>query len=367
MRVRIAALVVMMICLAALPAVAGEDDRRITDGFEYKVWNGYAAVTAYHGEYFPRHLPRELDGYEVLSWFDMDVFEDLIGDWGIYRYAYVSEDEIYIVGWTGYERISTIPESIGGIPVTGIGDLAFYCSGYTRDLFAEVVEVPGSVRTIGREAFACVGVSCILLNEGLEEIGDYAFRGYSQLKMAIPSTVRRMGANPFLDDCDAGNANGYLFPTLLGSGYFDTVWDVDMEILYSMEDMRLITYKEDLRRLSDEETVYAVPDGIRIIGESAFYNTPYLTEVILPDTVEVIGDSAFAEAWRLERVNIPESVTAIGDHAFEDTPVWELEIPAGVTAIGESILGKGATIVCDRGSAAEAYALKNGYEVRYKQ
>ena len=366
MRIRIAALLVLMVFFAALPAAAEQEDLKITDGFEYKVWNGYAVVTAYRGEYFPRHLPEKLDGHEVLSWFDMDVFDDLIGDWGIYRYAHVSEDEIYIVGWTGFERISAIPESIGGIPVTGIGDLAFYCSGYTRDLFAEVVEVPGSVRTIGREAFACVGVSCILLNEGLEEIGDYAFRGYSQLKMAIPSTVRRMGANPFIDDPDAGDANGYLFPELLGSAYFDTVWDVDMEMLYSVEDMCLITFREDLRRYSDEETVYAVPDGIRIIGDSAFYNTPYLTEVILPDTVEVIEDSAFAGAWRLERVTIPDSVTAIGGHAFEDTPVWELEIPSNVTAIGERILGSSGTIVCDRGSAAEAYALENGYAVRYR-
>ena len=61
---------------------------------------------------------------------------------------------------------------------------------------------------------------------------------------------------------------------------------------------------------------YAVPEGIRCIGNSALSLCPNLTEVILPSTVTVVEDYAFSEAASLQKVTVPSGVVYIGASAF---------------------------------------------------
>ena len=86
----------------------------------------------------------------------------------------------------------TIPTTLGGKPVTSIGDSAFsrcsglmsvtipngvtnigynafsYCSGLTN------VTIPDSVTSIGRSAFfGCRGLTSVMIGNGVTTIGDY--------------------------------------------------------------------------------------------------------------------------------------------------------------------------------------------------
>ena len=347
MRIRITVLFICLILMFSV-SVTAEEIRHTEDGFEYTLCDSCACVTGYHGKYLPRRLPEELDGFKIdrsVS-YDDEMFKDLIREHGIFRYGFVAENEICIVGWTGFERICYIPETIDAVPVTGIGDFAFYCSGFTREFFADIVIVPGSVRYIGTCAFACTSVSHIVLNDGLEEIGDFAFQGLSQSNLSIPSTVRKMGVNPFLDfTVMFEDRNGFLFPAVSADNdHFETDFDLyGFRMLYSKEDMRLIHCTGNLICYPDHATVYTVPEGIRVIDQYSFCYVPYLTKVVLPD-----------------------SLTEIRSYAFYNSPVKEVEIPPNVTVFGEDIFDGSGTIICEKGSAAEKYAVEHGYEVRYR-
>ena len=65
----------------------------------------------------------------------------------------------------------TIPSTLGGCPVTSIGDYAFYdCSGLTS------VTIPSSVTSIGGYAFYnCSGLTSVTIPSSVTSIGDYAF------------------------------------------------------------------------------------------------------------------------------------------------------------------------------------------------
>ena len=249
------------------------------------------------------------------------------------------------------------------------GDLAFWLSGCERAEFAEVVIVPGSIRSIGRQAFSCTGIGYIVLQEGLEKIGDLAFEGHSQIRMNIPDSVHEMGINPFADHIDLGYVNGYLFPSFSNNPYFEIDYDTG-HLLYAKEDMRVITYRSNLQLQWNYSTICTVPDGIKVIGKCAFYAAPYLTEVVLPDSLQTIEAEAFLCCYELNQVIIPEGVTTIGDFAFAETAVIELEIPSSVVDIGEGIFHdwapEEAVIRCDRGSVAEEYAVTNGYQIQYR-
>lgn len=65
----------------------------------------------------------------------------------------------------------TIPDTLGGYPVTSIGDKAFYCS---YDL--EGVTIPDSVTNIGDEAFyLCYNIKNITIPCNVTNIGDNVF------------------------------------------------------------------------------------------------------------------------------------------------------------------------------------------------
>ena len=81
--------------------------------------------------------------------------------------------------------------------------------------------------------------------------------------------------------------------------------------------------------------------GITYIGVSAFHDSE-LTEVTIPASVEELGDAAFQRA-QLESVNFTEnsSLKIIGDGVFNGIPSLQtLDIPSGVSAIGENAFNK---------------------------
>lgn len=63
-------------------------------------------------------------------------------------------------------------------------------------------------------------------------------------------------------------------------------------------------------------TSITVPDGIKNIGERAFYHNIYLKAFKMPASARHIGPNAFAYSDELTEIDIPYSVTKIGKNAF---------------------------------------------------
>src|SRR5665647_1287797 len=115
---------------------------------------------------------------------------------GDFTYTIVANSTATITGYTGTGGVVAIPSTLGGVPVTSIGDSAFirctnltsisipegvtsissmafmYCSGLTS------IIIPQSVTSIGTLAFSdCSGLTSISIPQGVTSIGSYAFDG----------------------------------------------------------------------------------------------------------------------------------------------------------------------------------------------
>jgi hypothetical protein len=120
---------------------------------------------------------------------------------------------ITIVKYTGQGGAVTIPARINNLPVTAIGNAAFYsCARLTSVTMGEGVKtigirafqichrltsvtIPESVVSIGDYAFYfCTSLTNISIPNSVTSIGDYAFSGCMSLTgIAIPNSVVKIG------------------------------------------------------------------------------------------------------------------------------------------------------------------------------
>ncbi|MGN1019899.1 MAG: leucine-rich repeat domain-containing protein [Aristaeellaceae bacterium] len=208
----------------------------------------------------------------------------------------------------------TVPEG-----VESIGGYAFFrCMGLGE------ITLPDSLKSIGTYAFfRCNGLKSIDLPEGLTSLGDYAFHWCASLEsITLPDSLTQMGENPFVS-CSSlreikVSADNPALAVMDG-------------VLFSKEDKRLICY---LLTLPGES--YEVPQGIRIIGGSAFAGCDTLVSITLPDSLRSIGDAAFSGCDSLAGIRVPEGVTSIGEGAFQSCGSFAgIELPDTLTSIGE--------------------------------
>ncbi len=210
-----------------------------------------------------------------------------------------------------------------------IPDFAFSdCKGLTA------ISIPDSVKTIGLRAFwSCSALTSIIIPEGVISIGMEAFGDCENLvSVTVPDSVTSVGASPFTSDrALKGVAMSSDHPYL----------ELLDNILFSKSDQRLICALPTF----DGET-YTVPDGIREIGERAFWGCDTVTSVTMPGSVTAIGEEAFGYCSDLHSVRIPASVTTIGENAFCGCP-------------------ERMNAEVDHGSYAEQYCKKNRIKRSY--
>lgn len=77
-----------------------------------------------------------------------------------------------------------------------------------------------------------------------------------------------------------------------------------------------------------------IPEGVKVIRSSAFYNNRGLETVVFPKSLTTIEERAFYECEKLESVELPEGLTSLGRSAFYwCSSLHKITIPAGVTVI----------------------------------
>ncbi|MDB4409153.1 leucine-rich repeat domain-containing protein [Akkermansiaceae bacterium] len=199
-----------------------------------------------------------------------------------------------------------IPNTIGGNPVTSIGDFAFgRCTSLTS------ITIPNSVTSIGRFSFhECSSLTSITIPNGVTSIGDFAFfSGTSLTSISIPDGVNSIGESAFRDCTSLASITIPNSVTSIGGGAFNTCTSL---------------------------ASIAIGNGVTSIGDEAFARCTSLTSITIPDGVTSIGDEAFARCSSLTGITIPDSVTSIGASAFYDcSSLTSISIPDGVNSIGD--------------------------------
>ncbi len=194
-----------------------------------------------------------------------------------------------------YKSVETIeiPSYINGIPVTSIGENAFY---ECRDLTS--VNIPESVKNIGSFAFTyCKSLKSVNIPDGVTSIEYDTFAFCSSLiSIELPESVTFIDDYAFYSCKNLVSLNIPESVTKIGGfAFYKTLW---------FEEKR-------------KENPFVVINGILIDGEMCS------GEILIPDGVKSIGYSAFAGCENLVSVVVPRCVETIEYGAFKACPELE--------------------------------------------
>ena len=294
---------------------------------------------------------------------DTSTVHEANDDEGIYKYAYTvnngnatitkflgpvdSEGNVDSTNHGPYNI--TIPDKLGGCPVTGLGDHSFaaypisYQDNYENPLCSNIhsVTIPQSVTSIGYEAFChCKNLQSLTLEGSIESMGDGAFAYCTSLKtFPLVGNIQKIGDYTFYRCDDLENVTIPESVTSIGKYAF--------EYCYALGN---VTIPQSVTSIGDwafdncsslKLTTPSFGEKLQTIGEYAFRKCG-LNEVTIPQSVTSIGWGAFSECYGLGSLTIKDATTSIGGYAFSDC--WSLATPK----LGEHIttIGKGAFESC---------------------
>lgn len=104
---------------------------------------------------------------------------------------------VRVSGYFGTDKDIVIPEEILGLDVIGFDEMFFMHGMAPADVNS--ITVPGVIKNIPYRCFTQIsGLKKIILNDGVEEIGDRAFENCKQLtEIDLPLSIRTIGNNAF--------------------------------------------------------------------------------------------------------------------------------------------------------------------------
>ncbi len=272
---------------------------------------------------------------------------------GSYTWTYHVEGDVAVLGLNGPSDQAravdpaptgpvTVPDTLGGKPVTVIGHHAFFnCADMA------LLPIPITVTNIEAHAFeGCRSMNLVdgLLPEELEEIGDYAFFDCQSIStVTMPGTLTRIGDGAF-GDCirlESANipgsvrrigqrafANCGTHPDLMAP-LLDTSSIPGVQLLYGW----VVGVTDALG-----EVLHLSGKGVRGIADGTFENCTVLYQVDLPSDLAVVPERAFKGCTGLFAAVVPDGAGEIGSEAFSGCSKlgWRVAIPGSVTNVGAS-------------------------------
>ncbi len=210
-----------------------------------------------------------------------------------------------IVRYLGKGGRVIIPEGINAIR-----ENAFYRCGVVNEVI-----LPASVREIGDRAFYdCVGLDKITLSEDLEAIGEQAFEGCAFAgKITFPEKLKVIGAGAFESCFALEEAHIPASVKSIGSAAFSSckkLREIQVEkgsetyssadgVLFDKAGETLLCYPA-----GKEETVYRVPDKVKRIGETAFYENENLETIFIGRRAVSIQPTSLLMMKALKRIKV---------------------------------------------------------------
>lgn len=201
------------------------------------------------------------------------------------------------------------------------------CSGVFRSTGLKSVALPGTMRVLGDCTFwGCVQLRRVSFAAGgcLERIGELCFAESGVAEVTLPRTLKQVAGSAF-SGCEGLS---------LGAEDGCAVCLSDLRIPPARTGRVPVGRLDfsELRKLRD----VVVPDGAERVERGWFWGSE-VRSVELPASVRAIDERAFQECATLRRVTFPRGsgLETLGAHCFAQSGLRDFALPGSIVSIGD--------------------------------
>ena len=247
-------------------------------------------------------------------------------------------------------QLNNVTGNLSGI--THVGANAFEETGWLNNQLSlnQIAILDGRIAVRGRSSLS----GAIAIPETIEYIADGAFYQIpNMISVTLPSSLLSIGYQAFYGDTNLTTVNMTSATNLLvigGQSFYNcsslntmsipaSVLDVGDDAFYMTPWRAARVGPGILFIINDRIVVNAqvsgaitLPTTITRIHKEAFIYTA-IESITLPEGLEIIGDSAFQQCYSLTSITIPNSVTYLGKEAFFNAGLQSVTMGSGLTAI----------------------------------
>jgi hypothetical protein len=234
----------------------------------------------------------------------------------------VTNGTVTITSYLGMGGDVNIPSTINSLPVTSIGDFAFFLN---KTLIS--VSIPDTVTNLGMDAFdGCTGLTRVTIPDSVTTVGEAAFGACGNLAcVTIGNGITSIAANDF---ADCTNLTG----VVMGNN----VRSISQAAFIDCHSLTNLTFPNTLTNISwmafqfcTSLTDIAIPKAVANLGLQAFCCCSALTNIALPDSLITIESFGFSGCTSLPNITIPKGVISLGYEVLEGcTNLVEITVDA---------------------------------------
>lgn len=238
----------------------------------------------------------------------------------------------------------------------------------------EKTVIPEGVESIGNSAFRdCTQLNEITLPDSLISIWDDAFYGCSNLKeIELPKGLKSIQNRSFAH-CDS--LTDFFIPENVNYIYHSPFEGCkNLKTIRVAEDNTTYDSRNNCNAIIETETdtliagwhTTVVSTDVKKIGDYAFYDCDNLKSIDLPKGLTSIGNWAFAYCKGLKSVDLPEGLTSVGDYAFHDCSGLEsICFPDSLIELSKcnilSVCSSNVIVYATKDSYGWNWAVENGF------
>ncbi len=235
---------------------------------------------------------------------------------------------------TTYEKQEETGSAGGGHGLHAEYTYHYYSSSFLKAFNGctnlKEVHLPKAMGKIVGESIlgGCSNLERVVLPEGCESIGDYAFSGCTALKeMSNTSKISHVGSYAF-------SGTGELKPQLAPLNYVG-------EKAFYESGIETVSFNSELKAIGEGAfsscqnlTSLNIPGNVDRIGNYAFSGCIGLKTIIVGEGTRYIDSHCFYNCGNVETMSLPSTIIGVGDDALTGVPM-EFETKDGVQYVGK--------------------------------
>lgn len=248
----------------------------------------------------------------------------------VYKKIQKTIDEYHVTYVNSYKGDIVIPEEVNGYTVTAIDDYAFINDWGTDELTITSIDIPNTIKKIGKFAFTyCLLLKKLTIPASVETIGEQIIAGSGVQELTVEDSDQPLNIYVASNEMSPLADGEQCTKVYLGrnirinsewegtGGYGPFTWAGALTDLTYGPQVSLL-HKYECWSAQSIQRVTFLTDKVKELPEGAFGSCTNLTSIQLPSKLERIEGTGIFGSQKLKTITLPATLRYVGGQGLDN-------------------------------------------------